>query len=109
MPDTVQIFDNYFNLQLGVNGEEFQIVYAYFRERTSNDSVASTYAEILFKISNLTGIPVQELLTEFGDKQGMDLSLSMAYYLNTFGDKTMMYGVMNVVPPNERVQRNVVQ
>lgn len=109
MADTVEIFDNYFNLQLGVNGEQYQIVYAYFAERTASDRLAGTYAETLFKISSLTGTPVEQLLAEFGDKNSMEISLTMAYYLNTFGTKDFMYGVLTPVPPNQKVQRNIVQ
>lgn len=108
--NTISSFDQIFNSGYSVNGEQFQIIYAYFRQYTSSDAIASNYSEVLFKISEISAIPVEELLAQFVGMDGITINLTMAYYLNTLSDdKTLLYGVISNLRPVEPVQRNIVQ
>lgn len=107
---TVRIFDNFYNLDLVVNASEYEVVLAYF-EGTMNDiDIAKNFTETLFRISNITQISVLDLLQSFqtGQATKMQVMMTMAYYLNSLNNKTLMYGVTNVVSPNQIVSRNII-
>jgi hypothetical protein len=110
---TVKIFDQFYNLDLVVNASEYEIVYSFFKEYSSDDAVAKSFTDTLFRISNETQIAVLDLLTTFqntgSDSEKIKISLTMAYYLNSLSNKTVLYGVNQVLVPNNNVQRNIIQ
>lgn len=108
---TVKIFDNFYNLDLVVNASEYEVVLAYFDGTMSDKVVAKNFTEALFRISNITQISVLDLLESFqtGQATKMQVMLTMAYYMNSLNNKTLMYGVTNVVSPNQSVSRNIIQ
>ena len=108
---TVAVFNQFYNLDLVVDASEYDAVYAYFSNYTSNEKAARSFSETLFRISNITEQNVMDLLQTFQQNpDSMQMALIMAYYLNTVSpNKTVLYGVNNLLAPNEQVQRNVVQ
>jgi hypothetical protein len=108
---TVRVFNEFYNLDLVVNAMEYDTVYAYFSNYTSSDNVAAVFTETLFRISNVTEQSPLDLLQTFQQNpDSMNIALTMAYYLNTISsNKTVLYGVNNLLAPNEAVQRNIVQ
>lgn len=108
---TVAIFDQFYDFTAQVNGDQYEIVYSFFKEYTSSEEAARSFSSTLFVIANETKINVLDLLETFQSANGdkMKVSLTMAYYLNTISNKTVMYGVNDVVSPNNLVQRNIVQ
>jgi hypothetical protein len=106
---TVQIFDQFYNLNLVVDASEYEVVLSFFNGYTDDAKVAKSFTENLFRISNMTQIPVLELLQSFQGSDSMKVSLTMAYYLNSVSNKTTMFGVTNVSSPNNVVSRNIVQ
>ena len=93
---TVKIFDQFYDLNLVVNANEYEIVYSFFKSNVVDQSTAKSFTETLFRIANVTQIPILELLQSFQSADAMKISLTMAYYLNTLVSKTVMYGVNNI-------------
>ena len=108
MDNTVRVFDEFYDVDLSVSANDYEVVYAFFRENTSNVSAARNYAETLFRVSAVTGVNVMELLDSFRGADSMKITLTMAYYLNSIGNKNVMYGASNLLPPNAIAQRNVI-
>jgi hypothetical protein len=106
---TVRVFDGFYNTDLIVNGNEYEVVNSFFRNYTTNQAVAKSFTETLFRISDITKVNVLELLDSFQAEDSMKIALTMAYYLNTISNKTVMYGVGSILAPVTSVQRNVVQ
>ena len=104
---TVRIFDQFYNLDLVVNASEYEIVNSYFKNYSSEEQVSKSFTDTLFRISNLTQIPVLELLQTFQSGDNPSISRTMAYYLNSVSNKNVLYGVSNVITPNQAVLRNV--
>jgi hypothetical protein len=109
MDQTVRIFDEFYNLRLVVSANEYEIVHSFFTGYTTSQDVADNFTQTLFRISNQTGINVLTLLDSFQGEDSMKVTLTMAYYLNSFSDKTVMFGVNNIITANQPVERNVVQ
>jgi hypothetical protein len=106
---TVRVFNNFYNFDLRVGADQYEVVYSYFRSMCSTDGVAKTFAETLFRVSNITQTDVMELLENIQGKTLMEVQLVLAYYLNTLSDtKTVLYGINTPLTPNEKVQRNIV-
>jgi hypothetical protein len=106
---TVKIFDQFYNLNLVVNADQYEIVYSFFKEYTSSIATAQSFTTTLFLIANQTQSNVLELLQTFEGSDKLKVSLTMAYYLNSVSNKTVMFGVNNVLVPNNTVQRNILQ
>lgn len=105
---TVRVFDEFYKLDLRVNAEEYEVVRSYFENYIGNNKTAKQFTEILFRISQLTKIPIMDLLQSFqvGDSPG--ISRTLAYYLNSVSNKTVLYGVENLASPNQFALRNVI-
>lgn len=106
---TVKIFDQFYDLNLVVNADQYEIVYSFFKGYTTNIETAKSFTTTLFIIANQTQINVLSLLETFEKGDKLKVSLTMAYYLNSISNKTVMFGVNNVVAPNNSIQRNILQ
>jgi hypothetical protein len=106
---TIRIFDSFYDLDLVVNADQYEIVLSFFNNYTENDRVAKSFTQTIFRIANELQVNVLDLLQTFEGSDSLKVSLTMAYYLNSLSNKTIMYGVNNLIIPNETVQRNVVQ
>lgn len=105
---TVKIFDEFYNLNLVVSASEYEIVNSYFLEYLKDEKTAKSFSDVLFRISNLTQIPVLELLESFQNGNNPSISRTLAYYLNSVSNKTVLFGVENAVAPNVGSARNVI-
>lgn len=106
---TATAFENFDDRQLSVSAAAYEIVLSFFSGLTTNAKTAKSYSENLFKISQATGIDVMTLLGTFEADDKLKVTLTMAYYLNSFSDKTVMYGASDIVAPNYIVARNIIQ
>jgi hypothetical protein len=106
---TVRIFDKFYDLDLVVGADQYEIVLSFFRGYTTNEAVAKSFTQTLFRVANETQLDVMDLLQSFDGSDKLKITLTMAYYLNSISNKTVMFGVNNLVRPVEAVQRNVVQ
>lgn len=106
---TVQIFDQFYNVNLVIDANNYEVVNSFFENITNSASIAKSYTATLFIIAQQTNIPVMTLLDNIkGSNNRLELDASMAYYLNSVKTKTVMYGVGVVPSPNQQVQRNIM-
>lgn len=105
---STRIIDKFFKFDVVVNANEFDLVNSYFNSVCGNSTIAKTFTAYLFRISNLTNIPVQYLLDEIKGKTKLEVNTVIAYYLNSFKSKTVLYGISSVPTPNEPVARNIL-
>lgn len=107
---TVRVFNNFYNLDLLVGADQYEVVRSFFRARTNSEETADTYTETLFRVSNITDTPVLELLQGMENQDSMQIQLSLAYYLNTLSNtKSVLFGSSSIMTPNPKVQRNIIQ
>lgn len=107
---TVRVFNQFYDLDLLVGADQYEVVYSFFRSRTSSEQVAKNFTETLFRVSNITNTNVIELLQGMENKDSMQIQLTLAYYLNTISNtKTVLYGASDLMVPNPKVQRNIIQ
>lgn len=104
---TVKVFNEFYNLDIVVSASEYELVYSYFFNYIKSENTAKRFTEILFRISSLTSIPVIDLLQSFQSDQNPSISRTLAYYLNSVSNKTVLFGVNNSTTPNVFVTRNI--
>ena len=105
---STRIVDSFYKFDIVVNANEFDLVNSYFNSVCANSNIAKTFTAYLFRISNMTNLPVQYLLDEIKGKSKLEVNTVIAYYLNSFKSKTVLYGVSSVPSPNVPVARNIV-
>ena len=106
---TVQIFDKFYNYQESVSAQEYDAVYSYLLSVFSTPSQAGNFTTIMFRMSGASGIPVMELLQSLQGLAKPQVTLTFAYYLNTFQSPSTLLGTQQTVVPNYYVAHNIKQ
>ena len=110
LDNTVKIFDNFYNTQLVVPTNQYDIVRGYFISVCSNKDVAENFTAFLFRVAQESGIDALTLLQNIQGTSSntINLNQTMAYYMNSFKSKISLYGVAVIPKPVVPVARNVV-
>jgi hypothetical protein len=106
---TVRIFDSFYEYDVNVPVNEYDVVYSYFRSQMSTDLAAGNFTVSLFKVAEETGIPALTLLDGFQGNNGVSLDVNLAYYLNSTRNKATLLGVGVPLQSNFYAARLVVQ
>lgn len=108
LDQTVRIFDNFYNFNLVVPSNQYDIVHSYFVETCDTKTIANNFTTFFFKIAQDTGIPATTLLESIKGQTKLDMNRTIAYYLNSFKSKAALYGISFVPQPNLPIARNIV-
>lgn len=106
---TVRVFDNFYKYDVNVPAAEYDIVYTFFKSTMDTARAAGNMAVSLFRVADETKIPVLTLLDTMKGQTGLDLTASMAYYLNNIRSNATLLGVNAQVTPNYYAARSVIQ
>ena len=106
---SVRLFDSFYNYSVDVPASEYDVVLSFFKKSMENDLAAGNMTVSLFRVSDQTKIPVLTLLDSMKGNSGLDLTASMAYYLNTIRSNATLLGVNAQITPNFYAARTVIQ
>lgn len=106
---SVQIFDKFYSYQQSVSVQEYDAVHSYFLSVFETEKQAGNFTSTMFRISAASGIPVMELLQSVQGLSKPQITLTFAYYLNTFQSPATMLGLQQPVVPNYYVAHNIKQ
>ena len=106
---TVKIFDQFYAYSADVTQLEYDAVYSYFLSVFGTAEAAGNFTVSVFRVSESSGIPVMTLLEEFQGQSAPELTLTLAYYLNSIRSNSTLLGVNAATQPNFYVARNVRQ
>lgn len=106
---TVRVFDRFYDYDVNVPADEYDIVHSYFVQQMGNKQAAGNFTVSLFRVAQDTKIPALTLLKEFQGTNGVNLNVTLAYYLNQIRSRATLLGVSNPVVPNFYAARNVIQ
>lgn len=104
---TVKIFDQFYAYEASVPQLQYDAVYSYFRSVFDTAEAAGNFTVTVFRISEISDIPVMTLLQEFQEKSQPELTLTLAYYLNSTRSNSTLLGVNAATQPNFYAARNV--
>jgi len=105
---SVRIFDNFYDYDVNIPADEYDVVHTYFLSVMSTRQAAGNFTVSLFRVAEDTGINPLTLLKEFQGLNGISLSASLAYYLNSIRSRATLLGVGTPVTPNFYQARNVL-
>lgn len=109
LDNTIKIFDSFYNTNLVVPTNQYDIVKGFFLNVCADKKTAENFTAFLFRVAQESGIDALTLLdTIKGVSNTVELNQTMAYYLNSLKSKTSLYGVAVVPRPIVPVARNVV-
>jgi hypothetical protein len=106
---TVKIFDQFYAYEASVPQLQYDAVYSYFRSVFGTEEAAGNFTVTIFRISEVSAIPVMTLLQEFYGQSQPELTLTLAYYLNSVRSSSTLLGVNAATQPNFYAARNVRQ
>jgi hypothetical protein len=104
---TVKIFDEFYVYSANVPQLEYDAIYSYFLSVFGTAEAAGNFTISVFRISESSGIPAMTLLQEFQGQAQPELTLTLAYYLNSVRSNSTLLGVNAATVPNFYVARNV--
>ena len=106
---TVRIYDEFYQYDVNVPAAEYDIVNSFFRSTMSDAKVADNFTVSLFRVAQITNTPVLTLLETMQGQSGLDLTVTMAYYLNNIRSRATLLGVNAQTVPNYYAARLVLQ
>lgn len=104
---TVRVFDNFYRYSANVPQLEYDAVYSYLLSVFGTADAAGNFTVTMFRMSQEADIPVMTLLEQIQGQSQSELTLTLAYYLNTLRSPTTLLGINVPVQPNYYVARNV--
>lgn len=105
---TVRIFDEFYKYDTVVDENEYDIVYAFFKSVFSEELAAKNFTISLFQVADQSKIPVLELLAEIQGQDQLQLTATLAYYLNNLRSNATLLGLSAPVVPNYYAARNII-
>lgn len=106
---TVRIFDEFYNYSADIPAQEYDAVYSFFRSVFGTAEAAGNFSVTLFRIAEESDTSVMTLLEQMQGLSQVELTLTMAYYLNSMRSPTTLLGLNSPVTPNYYAARNVRQ
>jgi hypothetical protein len=105
---TVYIFDKFYKFELNVDANLYDTVLSYFKTIFTDEVAAKNFTLNVFRISESTGTPVQEIMESVRGQSAIDLTATFAYFLNNLRSNTTLLGISSVTTPSYYAARNVV-
>jgi hypothetical protein len=106
---TVRVFDSFYEYDVNVPADEYDIVYSYFRSVMTTAKAAGNFTVSLFRVAADTNISALTLLDAMKGQTGIALTASLAYYLNSIRSRATLLGVNASSTPNQYAARLIVQ
>jgi DNA-binding PucR family transcriptional regulator len=106
---SVRVYDAFYSYEEYVNSTEYNLVFSFFKSVFTTEQAAGNFTVSLFRIANETKTPVLTLLAtmESQGKNQIQLTQTLAYYLNNMRSFSTLLGYGVTVTPNYYTARNV--
>jgi len=109
LDQTVRVFDSFYEYDVNIPVNEYDVVYSYFRSQMTTDLAAGNFTVSLFRVAEETNIPALTLLEAFQGNNGVSIDVNLAYYLNSIRNRATLLGVGVPLQSNFYAARLVVQ
>lgn len=106
---TVYVFDRFYNYSANVPAMEYDVVLSFFRSVFTTTLAAENFTTALFRVAEESNTPALTLLQSMEGQNSVELTISMAYYLNSIRSPATLLGVLTPTTPNYYTARNVRQ
>ena len=104
---TVQIFDRFYEYSQSVPADQYDAVNSYFESVFGSATSAANFTTAVFRIAFLSKVSVMTLLQQFQGQTAPQITVTLAYYLNSLRSPSTLLGVNVPTQPNYYVSRNI--
>jgi len=108
IPPSNNLVNDYYQTSYAVDGSEYDYVYSFFLKAMDDKEAARNFASTLFEVAHQADIAPIEMTRSMEGQSGLELSASLAYYINGTRPNSTMLGVMNRLKPNFHAGRTVI-
>ena len=105
---TVRVFDEFYVFEMYVPAMEYDVVNSFFKSVFKTAEAAQNFTTALFRVADQTKIPVLTILNQIQDQDQLQLTATLAYYLNGLRSPSTLLGVNSILTPNYFTARNVL-
>ena len=105
---TVRVFDDFYDFAIEVDANTWDTVNSYMLSVFRTADAAENFSTTLFRIADETNVPVLDILDQIQGMDTIELTATLAYYLNGLRSPATLLGVNEPVTPNAYVARNVL-
>lgn len=106
---TVRVFDKFYDYSANVPAMEYDIVLSFFRSVFTTELAAENFTNALFRVAEESDTSALTLLQSMEGQNSIQLTVTMAYYLNSIRSPSTLLGVLATTTPNYYTARNVRQ
>jgi pyruvate/2-oxoacid:ferredoxin oxidoreductase alpha subunit len=104
---SVRVFDSFYNFDVDVPVNEYDAVFSYFKSVFTTAQAAGNFTVTLFRLAQENNTPVLALLQELEGQNQIQITATLAYYLNNLRSPATLLGYSVPVTPNFYAARNV--
>ena len=105
---TIRAFDEFYNRELVIDANQYDVVYSFLSKIFTDEFAAKNFTLSVFQISEDTGESVETIISQLRNQNTLQVTATLAYYLNNNRSNTTLLGVSNTVTPNQYVARNIL-
>jgi|TARA_R110000772_G_scaffold208736_1_gene319304 hypothetical protein len=105
---TVRVFDDFYQRELVIDQNAYDSVYSFFASIFASKEQAGNFTLAVFQIQEDSGTPVEDLLNELANQSTIQITATLAYYLNNQRSNTTLLGITTVPTPNQYTARNIL-
>ena len=105
---TVRLFDEFYKRELVIDTNVYDTVLSFFTNIFADGVAAKNFTLSVFTISEDSGTPVETLLSELSKQNKIQITATLAYYLNNQRSNATLLGITNTPFPNQYTARNIL-
>ena len=104
---SARVFNNFNEYQIQVDSNDFDTVNSYFQSIIADKTAATNLTSTFFQVAQQTNTPVLTLLAQAEGQTAIEITATLAYYLNGLRSPSTLLGINGPVVPNFYTARNV--
>jgi len=105
---TVRAFDEFFQRELVIDQNQYDVVYSFFSSIFASQDQAQNFTLSVFQISEDNGESVEDILNQLRNQNTIQITATLAYYLNNQRSNTTLLGITSISTPNQYTARNIL-
>ena len=106
---TVRIYDEFYNYAENVPAAEYDVVNSYFLSVFNTVEQAQNFTVAIFRVAQESGVDAVTIMQQLQGTNGLELTASLCYYLNSVRSRATLLGILTPTAPNFWTARNVRQ
>lgn len=106
---TVHVYDRFYDYEENVPADQYDAILSYFKSVMNTAEQAENFTTAVFRVAQESGDNAMNILQELQGLDGLQLTLTLCYYLNSVQNNATLLGVLQPTAPNFWTARNVRQ